>query len=144
MIHGTNPPGKITGLCFSYRRWNRYTLSETESWFSPTIPRLSKILHEKAAILRGNTEISLRIGGDDVLYCDSAIAHIRMDALGISHSHTVIPKAGHNLTAIVRHRYRYGAAASRKVLIDLFQKVVGIAGAKSLIEDRSPRNTHIL
>ena len=59
------------------------------------------LLNRNADRIRGNLQIELRVGAEDVLHCDNEILHLHLDSLSIPHDYIKIPNADHNLRLIV-------------------------------------------
>lgn len=59
------------------------------------------VVRQNADKIRGNLDISLHIGADDVLFCDNEILHMYLDSLDIPHEYRVFEGAGHELDKIL-------------------------------------------
>ena len=60
-----------------------------------------QILMRNADKIRNCMEISLHVGMEDILYCDSEILHLHLDALKIPHEYRKYPNVDHNLSLIL-------------------------------------------
>ncbi|MDD4773229.1 MAG: alpha/beta hydrolase-fold protein [Eubacteriales bacterium] len=59
------------------------------------------LVRENADKIRGNLDIRLHIGTDDVLYCDNEILRLHLESLLIPHRYKKFIGAGHELAKIV-------------------------------------------
>jgi enterochelin esterase-like enzyme len=59
------------------------------------------LVRQNADALRGHLNINLRIGADDVLFCDNEILHMYLNSLKIPHDYMIIMQAGHELGRII-------------------------------------------
>jgi enterochelin esterase-like enzyme len=59
------------------------------------------MIRQNADKLRGNMDISLHIGTNDILMCDNEIIHMYMDSLDIPHEYIIFDGAGHELDKII-------------------------------------------
>lgn len=56
-----------------------------------TPSNILSLLNENADVLRDRIKIELRVGTEDVLYCDNEILHLHLDLLRISTSKSTAP-----------------------------------------------------
>lgn len=59
------------------------------------------LLTENAEIIRNTLQIELRIGTEDVLYCDNEIVHMHLDSLNIPHVYKIFAGVAHELDQII-------------------------------------------
>jgi enterochelin esterase-like enzyme len=59
------------------------------------------MVRQNADAMRGHLKINLRIGADDVLFCDNEILHMYLTSLNIPHDYMIIEQAGHELGKII-------------------------------------------
>lgn len=59
------------------------------------------VIRQNAEQIRGQLQISLCVGTEDILYCDNEILHLYLDALRIPHGYTVHPGVGHVLAPLL-------------------------------------------
>lgn len=87
---------KIVKCVKCYSDWefdNKESYTAATQWFFAT--------HSNAEKIRGNLDINLRIGADDVLFCDNQIMHCFLTSLNIPHQYNVISGDGHELMKII-------------------------------------------
>ena len=62
------------------------------------------LVRQNAIKIRGGLDINIHIGAEDVLYCDSEILRMYLEALGIPHTYRVFHGAAHELDKIAVYR----------------------------------------
>jgi hypothetical protein len=56
---------------------------------------------QKADIIRGRLNISLHVGGADMLFCENGIMHLYLNSLNIPHEYRIFAGAEHELEKIL-------------------------------------------
>ena len=59
------------------------------------------LLNKNAEKIRNNMQISLHVGTEDFLACDSEILHLYLERIGIEHEYLVFEGQGHELSGIL-------------------------------------------
>jgi len=59
------------------------------------------LVRQNADKIRGNLHIDIRIGTDDILFCDNEIMHLYLNSLNIPHEYRKYIGAGHELEKIL-------------------------------------------
>lgn len=59
------------------------------------------LVRRNAERIRGDLQIELHVGSNDILFCDNEILHLYLNALNIPHAYRIFDGAGHELGKIL-------------------------------------------